>query len=60
MWLGGKDSGRYIGYSRDWVEIRAYPWQPDHVPDRIRFKKMRKTGDRKYYRPDLDWFLLDR
>lgn len=60
MWLGGKSAGQYLGYSRDWVEIRAHPWQEEHVPDRIRYKLMRNTRDRKYFRPDLDWFLVDR
>jgi hypothetical protein len=57
MWLGGRDAGAYLGYSRDWVEIRAIKWQPDHVPGRIRYKKNKENGDRKYYVPDLDSFL---
>lgn len=57
MWLGGRDAGAYLGYSRDWVEIRAIKWQPEHVPGRVRYKKNRQNGDRKYYVPDLEWFL---
>jgi len=62
MWLGGKDAGSYIGYSRDWVEIRALEWPLDEKPmaGRIRFKYNRENGDRKYYRPDLDAFLTPR
>ena len=25
MWLGAKEAGRYIGFSADWVEVRAMP-----------------------------------
>lgn len=59
LWLGGKDAGAYLGYSRDWVEIRALQWPLDNkpVPGRIRYKKVKGTGDRKYYRLDPDAFL---
>jgi hypothetical protein len=57
MWLGGRDAGAYLGYSRDWVEIRALEWQDKPAEGRIRFRRMKGTGDRKYYRPDLDAFL---
>lgn len=57
MWLGGKAAGLFIGYSRDWVEVRAHPWQKQPVDGRVRYKTMRGSGDRKYYRPDLEAFL---
>ena len=62
MWLGGKDAGRYLGYSRDWVEIRAIEWPLDGKPveGRIRYQYNRENGDRRYYRPDLDAFLVKR
>jgi hypothetical protein len=59
MWLGGKNAGAYLGYSRDWVEVRALPWQPHPIDGRVRYRKMRGSGDRKYFRPDLDLFLED-
>ena len=58
MWLGGRDGGAYIGYSRDWVEARALEWQDEHVPFKIRFLENQENGERKYYRPDIDWFLV--
>ena len=62
MWVGGKDAGAYIGYSRDWVEGRAVEWPLDDQPveGRIRHKYNRENGDRKYYVPDLDAFLVPR
>ena len=59
-WLGGKAAGAYIGYSRDWVEVRAVPWPKDGlpVPSRIRFKINSENGDRRYYVPDLEVFLV--
>jgi hypothetical protein len=53
-WLGAKEAGRYLGFSRDWVEVRAHPWQDEPVPGRIRFKKARSDGRRRYYVPDLE------
>ncbi len=62
MWLGGKDAGLYIGYSRDWVECRGLEWPLDDkpVPGRIRYKYNQENGNRRYYRPDLDAFLVKR
>ena len=58
-WLGGKEAGQYIGYSRDWIEVRATAWPLNGlpVPGRIRYKTVKGCGNRKYYRPDLDAFL---
>ena len=56
MWLGPKEAERYIGFSADWVEVRAIPWPKDGKPieGRIRFKKSKSDGRRRYYVPDLE------
>jgi hypothetical protein len=62
MWLGGKEAGMYIGFSRDYVEDRAVPWRDHHVPYKVRYRHV--IGDeggqptRRYYRPDLDALLV--
>lgn len=53
-WLGGRDSGIYIGRSRDWVEIRALAWQDSPARGRIRYMVDVTTGDRRYFVEDLD------
>ncbi len=62
MWLGGKDASDYLGYSRDWLEIRALEWPMDDqpVPGRFRYQYNPETGDRRYYVPDLDAFFVKR
>lgn len=57
QWFGGKDAGAYLGYSRDWVEVRALKWEDKPVPGKIRYKTVKGPGDRKYCRADLDAFL---
>jgi hypothetical protein len=54
MWLGAKEAGRYIGFSADWVEVRAMPWESEPVDRRIRFKRSKSDGRRRYYVPDLE------
>jgi hypothetical protein len=62
-WLGGKEAGMYIGFSRDYVEARAAPWQDDYLPFRVRYKhaigEQGGQPTRRYYRPDLDALLVD-
>lgn len=62
MWLGGRDAAAYLGYSRDWLEIRAIEWPLDDKPveGRFRYQYNRENGDRRYYRPDLDAFPVKR
>jgi hypothetical protein len=59
-WLGPKEAGRYVGYSPEWVEVRATPWEDDPVDGRIRFKLSRSDGRRRYFVPDLRLRLVDR
>jgi hypothetical protein len=59
MWLGAKEAGRYIGFSSDWVEVRAMPWQSEPVAGRIRFKRSKSDGRRRYYVPDLEAQLCE-
>jgi hypothetical protein len=54
MWLGSKEAGRYLGFSADWVEVRAIPWQPEYVEGRIRYKTSKTDGRRRYYVRDLE------
>jgi len=62
-WLGGKEAGMYIGFSRDYVEDRAVPWQDDLIPFKVRFKHVIGNEGaepvRRYYRPDLDALLVN-
>jgi hypothetical protein len=58
-WLGAADAGRYLGYSRDWVERRALEWQDKPASDRIRYKKARSDGRRRYFVPDLEAQLCE-
>ena len=63
MWLGGKEAAMYIGFSRDYVEARAIPWQDDYLPFRVRYKhaigEQGGQPTRRYYRPDLDALLVN-
>lgn len=54
MWLGPKDAGAYLGFSPDWIEVRAHPWQDEPVEGRIRYKCAKSDGRRRYYVPDLE------
>ncbi len=58
-WLGCKDAALYAGRSTDWIEIRALRWpkdskEEDVISGRVRYKNDVKTGDRRYFVPDLD------
>jgi hypothetical protein len=51
----------YLGFSRDYIEDRAIPWQEDYLPFKVRYKHaIGEPGGqptRRYYRPDLDALL---
>ena len=57
-WMSGKDAAEYAGYSRDWVEHRAIPWEASPVPYRIRYKLVKGSPTsepvRRYWQPDID------
>jgi hypothetical protein len=59
--LGGKEAGLLIGFSRDTIEKRATPWEDDHVPFKIRYvEAVLDRGAkpvRRYYKPDVLAFL---
>jgi hypothetical protein len=50
--FGGRDDGRFIGYSRDWMEVWAHPRTKDPVAGRIRYKRAKSGGHRRYCGPD--------
>ena len=55
--LGGKEAGLLIGFSRDTIERRATPWEDEPVPFKVRYLEavLDKRGKpvRRYYRPDV-------
>jgi hypothetical protein len=59
--LGGKEAGLLIGFSRDTIEKRATPWEDEHVPCKIRYVEavLDKGAKpvRRYYKPDVLAFL---
>ncbi len=57
-WLGGKDAGIYLGKSRDWIEVRAIPWQDDPIPGKIRYGVDRDNLERRYAVADLDAMVI--
>jgi hypothetical protein len=57
-WLGGRDAGIYLGKSRDWVEVRALPWQDDPIPGKIRYGVDRDNLERRYFVADLDSMVV--
>ena len=60
-YLGGKEAGLLIGFSRDTIEKRATPWEEEHVPFKIRYVEAVLDKDakpvRRYYKPDVLAFL---
>ena len=63
MWYRGKEGSEFVGISRDTLEHRAIPWQPQPVPFKVRFKLLVLDEGaepvRRYYRPDLEALLLE-
>ena len=59
--MGGKEAGLLIGFSRDTIEKRATPWEDEHVPFKIRYVQavLDKGAKpvRRYYKPDILAFL---
>ena len=59
--MGGKEAGLLIGFSRDTIEKRATPWEDEHVPFKIRYVQavLDKGAKpvRRYYKPDVLAFL---
>jgi hypothetical protein len=59
--LGGKEAGLLIGFSRDTIEKRATPWEDEHVPFKIRYVEavLDKGAKpvRRYFKPNVLAFL---
>ena len=63
MWFRGKEGSEFVGISRDTLERRAIPWQPQPVPYKVRYKLLVLDEGaqpvRRYYRPDLEALLRE-
>lgn len=64
-WLKLSSAAKYLDVSPDTILRRAVPWPRDSdepIPYKIRYKKLQldedTQADRRYYRPDLDLFMV--
>jgi hypothetical protein len=59
MWVALRHAAAYLDVSPDTIGRWGIPMKshPEVVPGKLRFKIVIGTGEKRYYRPDLDLTL---